>query len=90
MDLDGNYTRKKTPTNISKVVGNYSIRLRKSEYEDATQDIQVSAGKTIFVTECLSLTLWKRYYSPIMLIATVCIAVFEFIYIISERKKKKN
>jgi hypothetical protein len=89
--LDDKYTRTKTPTNISKVVGNYSIILRKLEYKEVTKDISVSAGKTTLVTEGLSLTFWKRYGGLVMLIVTVFVAIFELpIYIILERKKRNK
>ena len=58
--VDGNYTGE-TPKNISKVaVGNHSIKLTRSGYEDVTTRIRVSAGITTPVSESLPFTFWGR------------------------------
>ena len=47
MYLDGDYTGK-TPTNISKVaLGNHTIKLTKSGYDDVIKNVSVSVGETL-------------------------------------------
>jgi hypothetical protein len=59
MYLDGNY-KGETPKKISKVVGNYSIRVTEFGYEDGKNETQVSAGETTIVHVELSPTFWER------------------------------
>jgi len=75
--VDGNYTGK-TPMNISKVaVGNYSIKLTKSGYEDVTTRIRVSAGITTSVSESLSISFWIKVIIAVIAIVIVIVAFFE-------------
>jgi hypothetical protein len=80
--LDGEYTQKKTPTNISKGVGNYSIRLTKRNYKNVTQEIQVSAGNTTPVDEYLSLTFWGGKEDWIPLYVIIIGLIISFILVI--------
>jgi hypothetical protein len=52
--LDGNYTGE-TPTNIIKVVvGNHTIKLTKSDYDDEIRNVSVSVGETLHLHENLT------------------------------------
>jgi len=53
--LDGNNTGETTPNNISKVVmGNHTIKLTKSDYDDVIRNVSVSVGETISLHENLT------------------------------------
>jgi hypothetical protein len=52
--LDGNYTGV-TPKNICKiVVGNHTIKLTKSDYDDEIRKVSLSVGETLYLNENLT------------------------------------